>query len=470
MISATRRRISSMSRRICHQGCDRLMSSVREYSGQYLTIVSGSVARVTIQGAYFVLLANTLSLADFGLFAGISAAGLIIGTFAGLGFASAAFRTAATKSRLVGRYLAGLYVTFLVSIPLCIACAYLLYDLAFSGRVALSTYLAIAVSDIVLWRLLEVVSQVNNGLGNFFQASMGPLIGSGSRLVAAVIFKLTFTTLDEWALMYLVANGVGTAFYIWAFSPSRRVCFRGVALLIIGRLRESLLFAFSFFVFYTQSELDKLIATLLVDGRTAGIYAISMRVLDLTSVPVRGFLLLLVREIMRNGRQRSKWSAGLLIEAGLAAISLLGFALIALVLTEEPTILGHQVAEAASLFMFMPLVPPLKNLQEYHAELFFAWRRMDVRAFTAVLLTVMKAALTVIIFLTARDLRHMGLLFNLSFAVTYVASATILFLTFYRARPVAGLIGNVDRLEGAVTRQRHGSDPCDRKRALSGSR
>ena len=233
----------------------------------------------------------------------------------------------------------------------------------------------------------------------------------------------------------------------------------------------------------TQSELDKLIATLLVDGRTAGIYAISMRVLDLTSVPVRGFLALLVREIMRNGRQRSKWSAGLLIEAGLAAISLLGFALIALVLTEEPTILGHQVAEAASLFMFMPLVPPLKNLQEYHGELFFAWRRMDVRAFTAVLLTVMKAALTVIIFLTARDLRHMGLLFNLSFAVTYAASAAILFLTFYRTRPVAGLIGNVDRLDGAVTRQaapqaartqcdnRHGSDdPCGRERALSGSR
>jgi hypothetical protein len=89
--------------------------------------------------------------------------------------------------------------------------------------------------------------------------------------------------------------------------------------------------------------------------------------------------------------------------------------LIALVLTVEPTILGRQVAEAAaSLFMFMPLVPPLKNLQEYHAELFFAWRRMDVRAFTAVLLTMIKAALTVIIFLTARDVRHI----NLSFAVT----------------------------------------------------
>jgi hypothetical protein len=130
-------------------------------------------------------------------------------------------------------------------------------------------YLAIAVSDMLLWRLLEVVSQVNNGLGNS-PGVHGPVIGSGSRLVAAVIFKLTFTTLDEWALMYLVANGVGTAFCIWAFSPSRRVCFRRVVPLIIGRLRDSLLFAFSFFIFYTQSELNKLIPTLLVDGRTAG--------------------------------------------------------------------------------------------------------------------------------------------------------------------------------------------------------
>jgi O-antigen/teichoic acid export membrane protein len=453
MISATTRRISSMSRRVRHDGCDRLIRSVRQYSGQYLTILSGSAARVAIQGAYFVLLANTLSLTEFGLFAGISAAGIIIGSFAGLGFASIAFRAAATKTLLVGRYLAGLYVTFLVSTPFCIACAYLLYELAFAGRVAVSTYLAIAVSDIVLWRLLEGVSQVNNGLGNFFQASAGLVIGSGTRLVAAVIFKLMFTTLDEWALIYLVANAAGTAFYIWQFSPSRRACFRGVAWLIIGRLRDSLLFAFSFFVFYAQSELDKLIATLLVDGRTAGIYAISMRVLDLTSVPVRGFLLLLVREIMRSGERRSKWSAGLVIEAGLAVISLLGFAAIALTLTVYPNILGHQVTEATSLLIFMALVPPLKNLQEYHAELFFAWRRMEVRAFTAVLLMLMKATLTVVIFLSAHDLRQMGLMFNLLFAATYAASATILFLTFYRARPAGDLIGNVDRLDGAVTQQ-----------------
>jgi hypothetical protein len=277
-----------------HDGGDLLLSSVREYSGQYLTIVSGSAARLTIQAAYFVLLANTLSLTEFGLFAGISAAGIIIGSFAGLGFASAAYRTAATRSILIGRYLAGIYATFLISTPLCIACAYLLYELAFAGRVALSTYLAIAVSDILLWRLLEVVSQVNNGLGNFFQASMGPLIGSGSRLVAAVIFKLTFTTLDEWALMYRRERR--RAPYAYGRSaPQRRLLSQGRSV-IIGRLRDSLLFAFCSHLLYT-SELDKLIATLLVDGRTADL-RISMRVWTCQRAGAR---FLLARQGMETG-------------------------------------------------------------------------------------------------------------------------------------------------------------------------
>ena len=78
---------------------------------------------------------------------------------------------------------------------------------------------------------------------------------------------------------------------------------------------------------------------------------------------------------------------------------------------------------------------------------------MEIRAFTAALLTLMKAALTAVIFLSAHDLRYMGLMFNLLFAVTYAASATIVFLTFYRARPAGNLIGNADRLDDAVTQQ-----------------
>lgn len=430
----TTRLLLAISHRLRSDGCDRLMKSVRKYSGQYLIILSGASARVIIQGMYFVLLANTLALPEFGLFAAISAAGIIIGSFSGFGFASAAFRAAATKRRLVGRYLGGLYVMFFISTPVCLACSYLLYDLAFTGRVILSTYLAIVLSEIVFWRLLEAVSQINNGLGSFSQASAGLVIGAGTRLTAAVIFKLWFRTLDDWALIYFAANGCGTVFYLYAFNPASRVCFRGIATLVFGRLRDSLMFAFSFFIFYAQSELDKLIAAIFVDGRTAGIYAISMRILDLTSVPVRGFLLLLIRESIRGGWKRSKWSAGIAIEGVLALVSLLGFIAIAAMLAVYPNIMGHQVAEASPLFTVMALVPVFKNLQEYHAELFFAWKRLELRAIMAALLTLIKALLTIIIFLSVRDLRHMGLMFNLQFATTYAVSAVILFETFYRVR------------------------------------
>lgn len=416
------------------------MQSARKYSGQYFIILSGASARVVIQGLYFVLLANTLTLPEFGLFAAISAAGIIVGSFSGFGFASAAFRTAATKRHLVGRYLAGLYAMFLVSTPVCIVCLYALYDVAFAQRVGLSAYLAIVLSEIVFWRLLEAVSQINNGLGKFSQASIGLVIGAGTRLAAAVIFKLWFQTLDEWALVYFIANGCGTLFYLCAFSPAERVCFRGIVKLVFGRLHDSLMFAFSFFIFYAQSELDKLIAALLVDGRTAGIYAISMRILDLTSVPVRGFLLLLVRESIRSGWQRSKWSTGLATEGVLAAVSLTGFIAIAATLSVFPKIMGHQVAEASPLFIVMALVPVFKNLQEYHAELFFAWRRLELRAIMAAMLTLVKAVLTAVIFLSAHDLRYIGLMFNLLFALTYTISAATLFETFYSARSSRELI------------------------------
>ena len=147
MISATRRRISSMSRRVRHDGGDRLLSSVRIFRP-----VPHDRFRLRRQiddpGGLF---------RPFGKYPVAYRVRTVRGHFRGRHhyrelcgprFASAAYRTAATRSILIGRYLAGIYATFLVSIPLCIACAYLLYDLAFSGRVALSTISRSRLSDI----------------------------------------------------------------------------------------------------------------------------------------------------------------------------------------------------------------------------------------------------------------------------------------------------------------------------------
>jgi O-antigen/teichoic acid export membrane protein len=405
---------------------------IPRYLAQYMTIFSGLLGRLLLQAAYFLLLANTLSLREFGLFAGISAAGIMIGSFSAFGFSASVFRIATSSSLLLRRYVAGFYLAFGLSVPVMMSLAWLLYLLAFRDLVELPTFLKIAFCDIVLWRLLEGISQINAGLGEFGKAAAVPLIGSAARLGAVVAFKvLGRSGLDEWAEVYLIANCLGTLLYMIPFVPRVAPRWRRVIVLLRARMRESILFAVSFFVFFAQSELDKLLAALTLDGRVAGIYAISMRIIDLTSVPIRSFLTILVREIMQGRGPDERWRSSLAIEFSIGCVSLLSFVAFLVVLWIYPTLLGIQVAQAAHLLAYLFLIPPFKNLQEYHAELFFAHNRMEIRSATVILLVALKSALVLAIFLTVTDLEHLGLFLNIPFVVTYLVSATVVYLTFY---------------------------------------
>jgi O-antigen/teichoic acid export membrane protein len=404
---------------------------VRRHLGQYVTIFSGLFGRLLLQAAYFILLANSLSLHDFGFFAGISAAGIMIGSFSAFGFTASVYRTATTRLLLLRNYIAAFYIAFGVSVPTMMLVAYLLYLVAFRDLVELSSFLEIAFCDIVLWRLLEAISQINAGLGEFGKAAAIPIIGSAARLAAVVAFILFGCSgLDQWAEVYLMGNCIGTALSMVLFLPRVLPRWRGVAVLLRGRMRESLLFSVSFFVFFAQSELDKLLATLTLGGRVAGIYAISMRIIDLTTVPIRSFLTILVREIMQGRGPDWRWRTSLLIEFSIGFVSLLSFLALIVMLWFYPMLLGAQVAQAAQLFAYLLLIPPLKNLQEYHAELFFARNRMEVRAVTVILLVALKCILVLTIFVSVSDLERLGLFLNVPFVVTYLVSATVVYLTF----------------------------------------
>ena len=81
----------------------------------YLTILSGSAGRLVISLVYFLIVANTLTLAEFGIFATASAVGVILSRLLAFGFISPVYRVATVKPRLLGSYLAGFAVLALAS-------------------------------------------------------------------------------------------------------------------------------------------------------------------------------------------------------------------------------------------------------------------------------------------------------------------------------------------------------------------
>jgi O-antigen/teichoic acid export membrane protein len=76
----------------------------------YLTITSGVFGRLVISVVYFLIVANVLTLGEFGVFASASAVGLVLSRLMAFGFISPVYRVATVKPRLLGVYLAGLLV------------------------------------------------------------------------------------------------------------------------------------------------------------------------------------------------------------------------------------------------------------------------------------------------------------------------------------------------------------------------
>lgn len=368
------------------------MSPDRATITAYLTILSGSAGRLVISLVYFLIVANTLTLGEFGIFATASATGVILSRLLAFGFISPVYRVATVKPRLLGSYLAGFLALAAVSLPLIAAAGGIVFILLFEGRVALMPFVLIIVAEVLGWRLVEVVAIVNNGMRRFREAALLVIIGAGLRTLAATAFWLHGkTTLANWAGAYLVATLISVVIAFLFFLPKLR--WRLTPSLYPRRMADAVAAGTADILFYVQAELDKLLMLGLAGERIAGLYAIGMRVIDLTAMPVRSFNQMLVQKIMQErGLVRGFWRrAG--VEGAIALVSVAGLVAIIAMLTAFPGALGGNVTKASYLFLPMLMVPAFRNLVEYHAELLYARERTGTRIALLCGVALLKTAL-----------------------------------------------------------------------------
>lgn len=402
----------------------KLFSEWRGSLRDYLAAISGSGGRLVFSLAYFVALANSLSLDDFGRFAAASAAGVVLSRITAFGFTTALYRTATLRPRLIGTFTGGYLAMLVLSLPVLATASFLVHLAFFSGQMGLSTYAKIVLAEALLWRPLELVAILNNGLNRFGRASVLVVAGIGARALAALLFALLPAhPLETWADFYVAANLAALVFAVTLFYPRQRLRFFWP--LYLRRLPDSLYIAGAEAIFYLQSELDKVLVLSLAGPKLAGIYAIIMRLADLTAIPVRVFTMMLSQRMMRRPALLARWTMRAGIEAAIFAVSTLGLLALAAVLHLFPNALGHNVAGATALLIFAAFVPGLRNLPEYQAELLFARGQTLVRALNLALLAGLKAVLLVWVLGMVADGRQMIVALNWMFAILYAASALL---------------------------------------------
>ncbi|OWZ91768.1 transporter [Sinorhizobium sp. LM21] len=394
----------------------------------YLSMTGGSAGRLVLSLVYFIAVANTLAIADFGLFATASAAGIMISRVLAFGFMSPLYRVATVKPLLVGTYSAGFLVGAVLSLPLIAIICAITFLALFSRDMAAGTFAAFMLAEILCWRGLETAVIVLNGLGRFGRGALLVVIGTAIRTAAALLLALLpWKTLEAWSYLYLLANALGLLVALLWFYP--RVRLRWQPRLYFRRWADSVSVAGAEVLFYIQSEFDK-IAVLAIGGpAVSGLYAILMRLADLTALPVRSFNTLLVQRIMRTPEAIALWRVRLSIELLVALASFAAIAAMAFYLWVFPDGLGRNVSAAAPIVAMIVLVPSFRNLIEYHSELLYATGRTVRRMLNLLIAGVVKVGLLVLLLQTTADVATWApalngiflVLYALSFGLTYSA-------------------------------------------------
>src|SRR5262245_20055178 len=388
----------------------------------YFSAISGSAGRLVFSLIYFIALANALSIAEFGLFATASAAGVMLSRLLCSGFVSSLPPTAASMPRLIGLFTARFLLLSVLSLPALALASWATYALFFAAAMPAGAFATVIAAEALLWRPTELVIIVNNGLGKFGRAAFLAIIAAAVRAVAAVaLIALPSPDLAGWSWIYLAANAASLAIGVVFFYPRQPLSLK--ARLYFKRLPDAIWVAGAEVLFYLQMELDKLLVLAIGGAELAGIYAIIMRLVDLTAIPIRAFSMMLVQKLMRAPDLLARLSTRIGIEGAVFAVSTLALLALGVLLHFFPTALGRNVAEAAPLVMLALAVPGLRNLVEYQAELLFGRGQMLLRAVNLAVLAAAKAALLSWVLATVADTADLVLVLNGVFVVLYLLSA-----------------------------------------------
>ncbi|MEM8751076.1 MAG: lipopolysaccharide biosynthesis protein [Pseudomonadota bacterium] len=396
----------------------------RQRAFDFSALLSGQVGRLMCSMVYFVVLASALSLEQFGVFATCSAIGIVLSRMTGLGFISPLFRVATTKPRLIGDYTGGFLIATLVSTPLLTAVAFGIYALLYADLIPLTAFLLIIMAEVLMWRGLEAVIIVNNGLNRYALASAIGIGGVAAKAVAATYFLLSdVRSLEIWAQLYFGILAASCLIAVVLFYPRQRLRWRPKAWL--GRAKDAIGVSWAEALFYVQAEMDKVLVLALGGEMLAGLYAICMRLIDLTAMPVRAFNTMLTQWIMRQRKSGGEPLTGLRLDLLIAFVSIAAMAAMAIILSLAPGILGQNIALATSYLWLLLLVPAFRNAIELHTELLYGHERMKQRVLLLAYLTVMKGLLLAVLLGQVEDFHTIALWLNGMFAVLYLVSAIV---------------------------------------------
>lgn len=252
-----------------------------------VSMLGGNAITITLQAAYFVMIARSLGPAQYGAFVGVASLIAALAPFAAVGVGGVLVRNVSRDPACIRQSLGNaiLATSGLGLIVLALVCS--ASHLILSGKVPVVLVFLVGVSDLILAGMVSLAGLAFQAFEMLGKTAQLTAVQSGLRAAGALALWAFFSrpSAVAWAVLYLGASGFAAAYALLA--TFRRW---GYPQLVVARLRSEIVDGFSFSVGAASAALynniDKTLLIRLGTFSAAGLYALAYRVIDLAFQPV----------------------------------------------------------------------------------------------------------------------------------------------------------------------------------------
>ncbi len=335
-------------------------------------MLSGNFFKIIIQSILFLLLAKYLGVNEFGLFSICIALAGLFAAFDAIGVGSVLLKDISRSRRVFElRVATVIFVYFVTSIFLILA-----YILVFSllfDNISLLAIFNFAVSELFFQSFIYLKNQIYQGL-NKFNFIVYNNVGLSLMRLLGVFFVGWLCNynlnLEQVSSVFVIASGLW--FLISSISFVRIIELRWNIRLNLAflMLKQGIHFSLSKLSAIGNSESDKVMLGQLKGEFEAGIYSVSVRLINMIMVPVNTVFSVTMPKYFLHGKNgilsnynfSTTFVPYLLLYASLCFLLLMNFS------NYIPIILGESYAYVENSLKYLALVPVIKIISTAMAD------------------------------------------------------------------------------------------------------
>jgi O-antigen/teichoic acid export membrane protein len=334
-------------------------------------MILGRGLGLIIQAAYFIEIARSLGVSNYGAFVGVVALVGIVWPFASVGGSNLLIKNVSRDKSLFALYWGRALTTTAAFGSLLIVFVLLLSLFVLPRQIPLLLVALVAASDILALNVVTIASQTFQAFERLdWTAGLGVLM-IASRLAGAIILIAIYPhpSALQWGYSYfgsaavvavlaslVVCKKLGFPVLNWRRSPSE--------------MREGFWFSTSQSAQTVYNDIDKTMLARLATLDATGIYGAAYRLIDVSFVPVSALLYSAYPNFFRAGADgissSLRYAKPLLLRAG--GYSLVVCAAILLCAGWVPYVLGPDYARIVEALRWLAVLPVLKAMHYFLAD------------------------------------------------------------------------------------------------------